>query len=126
LVQIKIKQTLITPKNRQVQKHKWDRQSLNLKEKTNKYQEHLQLMLQEIKEETDINHDWQNIKQEILDAATEFQLARDAMKPNHWGTMNVRQQSTKIMKQEEYVSSGKQEQPRITIGKKGQRPTEPV
>jgi hypothetical protein len=40
-------------------------------------------MLQEIKEETDINHDWQKIKQEIIDAATEFQLPRDAIKPNH-------------------------------------------
>jgi hypothetical protein len=51
LVQIKIKQKLIEPKNRQVQKHKWDRQSLNQKEKISKYQEYLQLMLQEIKEE---------------------------------------------------------------------------
>jgi hypothetical protein len=44
---------LIAPKNRQVQKHQWDRQSLNQKEKISKYQEYLQLMLQEIKEKTD-------------------------------------------------------------------------
>jgi hypothetical protein len=40
-------------------------------------------MLQEIKEETDIDQDWQNIKQGILDTATEFQLARGVKKPNH-------------------------------------------
>jgi hypothetical protein len=84
LVQIKIKQKLITSKTRQVQKHKWDGQSLNQKEKISEYQEYLPLMLQEIKEETDINQDWQNIKQVILDAATEFQLARGVKKPNHW------------------------------------------
>jgi hypothetical protein len=49
-----------------------------------KHRESLQLMLQEIKEETDIDQDWQNIKQGILDAATEFQLARCVKKPNHW------------------------------------------
>jgi hypothetical protein len=41
-------------------------------------------MLQEIKEEADINQEWQNIKQVILDIATEFQLARGVKKPNHW------------------------------------------
>jgi hypothetical protein len=60
LVQIKIKQRLITVKNRQIQKYKWDRQPLNQKEKINKYQENLQSKLQEIEEETDINQDWQN------------------------------------------------------------------
>ena len=54
LVQIKIKQKLITVKNRQSRKYKWDRQLLNQNEKINKYQEHLQSTLQEIKEETDI------------------------------------------------------------------------
>jgi hypothetical protein len=84
LVQIKIKQKLITVKNRQALKHKWDRQSLTQKEKNSKYQEYLQLMLQEIKEETNINQDWQNIKQVILDAATEFQSAKGVKKPNQW------------------------------------------
>jgi hypothetical protein len=79
-----MKQKLIAPKNRQVQKHKWDRQSLNQNEKISKYQESLQLMLQEIKEETDIDKDWQNIKQGILNTVTEFQLARGVKKPNHW------------------------------------------
>ena len=37
LVQIKIKQKLITVNNRQTQKYKWDRQLLNQKEKINKY-----------------------------------------------------------------------------------------
>jgi hypothetical protein len=41
LVQIKIKQKLITVKNSQTQKHKWDRQLLNQTEEINKYQEHL-------------------------------------------------------------------------------------
>jgi hypothetical protein len=41
-------------------------------------------MLQEIKEETDINQDWQNIEQVILDTMTEFQIARGVMKPIHW------------------------------------------
>jgi serine phosphatase RsbU (regulator of sigma subunit) len=42
LVQIKIKQKLITVKNKQIQKYKWDRQLLNQKEKINKYQENTQ------------------------------------------------------------------------------------
>ena len=42
LVQIKNKQKLITVKNRQTQKYKWDRQLLNKKEKINKYQEEIQ------------------------------------------------------------------------------------
>jgi hypothetical protein len=37
LVQIKIKQKLITAKNRQIQKYKWERQLLDQKEKINKY-----------------------------------------------------------------------------------------
>jgi hypothetical protein len=84
LVQIKIKQKLITAKNRQAQKHNWNRQLLNQKEKINKYQEYLQLNLQETKEETDINQDWQNIKQVILDATTEFQSVKGAKNSNHW------------------------------------------
>jgi hypothetical protein len=36
-VQIKIKQKLITVKNKQIQKHKWERQLLDQKEKINKY-----------------------------------------------------------------------------------------
>jgi hypothetical protein len=62
LVQIKIKQKLITANNRQTQKYKWDRQLLNQKEKINKYQENIHSKLQEIGEETDINQDWQNMK----------------------------------------------------------------
>jgi len=46
LVQIKIKQKLITVNNRQTQKYKWDRQLLNKKEKINNYQEKIQSKLQ--------------------------------------------------------------------------------
>ena len=42
-------------------------------------------MLQEIEEETDINQDWQNLKQVILEAAREFELCKDAKDANHWG-----------------------------------------
>jgi len=38
LVEIKIKQKLITVKNKQIHKYKWDRQLLNQQEKINKYQ----------------------------------------------------------------------------------------
>ena len=38
----------------------------------NKYREKVQQKLQEIDEETDINRDWQNLKQAILEAAKEF------------------------------------------------------
>jgi len=41
LVQIKIKRKLITVKNKQIQKHKWDRQLLNHKEKIKKDQENI-------------------------------------------------------------------------------------
>jgi hypothetical protein len=40
--------------------------------------------LQEIKEKTDINHDWQNLKQVILEAASEFISPKGVMKANHW------------------------------------------
>ena len=43
--------------------------TVNQKEKINKYQENTQTKLQEIDEETDINQDWQNLKQMILEAA---------------------------------------------------------
>ena len=85
LVQIKIKQKLITVNNRQTQKYKWDRQLLNQKEKINKYQEEIQSKLQEIEEETDINQDWQNLKQVILEAAREFKSSKDAKNSSsHW------------------------------------------
>jgi len=32
----------------------------------------------------DINHDWQNLKQVILEAAREFELSKDAKNANHW------------------------------------------
>ena len=48
LVHIKIKQKLIPVKTKQIQKHKWDRQLLNQREKINKYQENIQTKLQEI------------------------------------------------------------------------------
>jgi hypothetical protein len=51
LVHIKIRQTPITVKNRQIRKYKWNRQLLNQKEKINKYQENLQSKLQETEEE---------------------------------------------------------------------------
>ena len=52
LLHIKIKQKLIPVKNKQIQKHKWDRQLLNQREKINKYQGNIQTKLQEIEEET--------------------------------------------------------------------------
>jgi hypothetical protein len=82
-VQIKIKQKLITvtvkPKS-----INGKNSYLNQTEKTNKYQEHLQSLLQEIKEETDINQNWQNLKQVILEAATEFKSAKGVRNANHW------------------------------------------
>jgi hypothetical protein len=57
LIQIKIKQKLMIDKNRQTLKRKWDRQSLNQKEKISQYQEKIHSKLQEIREETDINQD---------------------------------------------------------------------
>jgi len=84
LVQIKIKQKLITVNNRQTQKYKWDRQLLNQKEKINKYQEKIQSKLQEKEEETDINQELQNLKQVILEAARELKSSKDAKNGNHW------------------------------------------
>ena len=84
LVQIKIKQKLITVNNRQTQKYKWDRQLLNQKGKINKYQEEIQSKLQEIEEETDINQDWQNLEKVILEAARKFKSSKDAKNANHW------------------------------------------
>ena len=57
-----------------------DRQLLNQKEKINRYQENLQSKLQQ----TDNNQDWQNLKQAILEAATEFRLSTDVKNANHW------------------------------------------
>jgi hypothetical protein len=54
------------------------------KEKIRQYQEKIQSKFQEIGEETDINQDWQNLKQMILEAASEFQLSDDAKNTNHW------------------------------------------
>jgi hypothetical protein len=42
LIQIKIKQKLMIDQNRQTLKYKWDRQSLNQKEKISQYQEKIQ------------------------------------------------------------------------------------
>jgi len=39
--------------------------------------------LQETEEETGINQDWQNLKQMILAAATEFKLSKDVKNANH-------------------------------------------
>ena len=50
----------------------------------NKYQEELQSKLREIAEEKDINQDWQNLKQVILEAAKEFKVPKDAKNANHW------------------------------------------
>jgi CRISPR/Cas system CMR-associated protein Cmr1 (group 7 of RAMP superfamily) len=57
---------------------------LNQTDKINKYQEHLQSALQEIKQETDINQDWQNLKQVILETASEFTSAKGVRNANHW------------------------------------------
>jgi hypothetical protein len=84
LVQTKIKQKLIPAKNRQTQKYKWDGQLLNEKENINKCHENLQSKLQEIDEETDINQDGQNLKQVILETATEFRLSKNVKNGNHW------------------------------------------
>jgi hypothetical protein len=41
-------------------------------------------MLQEIVEDTDINQDWLNLKQVIIEVATEFRLCKDVKNANHW------------------------------------------
>jgi hypothetical protein len=84
LIQIKIKQKLTAVKNSKTQKHKWDRKLLNQTEKINKCKERLQSMLQEIKEETDINQDWQNRKEVILEAERQFKSANDVRNTNRW------------------------------------------
>ena len=40
--------------------------------------------MQEIEEETDINQDWHNLKQAMLEAATGFKLSKDAKNANCW------------------------------------------
>ena len=35
-------------------------------------------------ENTDINQDWQNLKQVILEAAEEFKSPKDVKNANHW------------------------------------------
>jgi signal recognition particle subunit SEC65 len=40
--------------------------------------------LQEIGEETDLNQEWQNLKQITLEAASEFKISKDAKNTNHW------------------------------------------
>ena len=40
--------------------------------------------MQETEEETDINQDWQNLKQVILEATMEFKLSKDVKNANHW------------------------------------------
>jgi endonuclease/exonuclease/phosphatase family metal-dependent hydrolase len=84
LVQIKIKQKLISANNRQTQRYRWDRQLLNQREKISKYQEEINAKIQEMEEETDINQDWQNLKQVILEAAKEFKSSKDTKNANHW------------------------------------------
>jgi len=37
-----------------------------------------------MEEKTDINQDWQNLKQVILETAMEFKLSKDVKNANHW------------------------------------------
>ena len=101
LVQIKVRQKLITVKNIQIRKYKWDRKLLNQKGKINKYQENLQSKLQEIEGETDINQDWQNLKHVILEAATEFKSSIDAKNDNCWWDDECKRAIQERMEQEE-------------------------
>jgi len=41
-------------------------------------------MFHEIEEETDVNRDWQKLRQVMLQAATEFKLSKDAKNGNTW------------------------------------------
>jgi hypothetical protein len=91
-------------KNRQTRKHKWDRQSLNQKEKISQYQEKIQSKLQEMREKTDINQDRQNLKQMIIEAASESNYLKIQRMLTTGGTMNVREQFRKRMKQEKMLS----------------------
>ena len=84
LVQIKIKQKLITINNRQTQNNGYDIQLLNQKEKINKYQGEVQQKLQEMDEKTDIKQYWQNLKLVILEAAKEFKSPKDVKNANNW------------------------------------------
>ena len=54
-----------------------------------------------MEEETDINQDWQNLKQAMLEAVTELKLSKDVKMLTAGGTMNVREQYKERMKQEE-------------------------
>ena len=84
LVQIKIKQKLITANDKTTQKYKWDRQLLNQREKIKEYQENIHINLQEIEDETNIKQDWQNVKQVILEAARVFKASKEAKNFNQW------------------------------------------
>jgi hypothetical protein len=124
LIQIKIKQKLVTDKNRQALKYKWDRQSLNQKEKIGQYQEKIQSELQEMGEETDINQDWQNLKQMILEAASEFKLSKDSKNTNNWWDdecKGIIQEKNDARKK---CLVRRTEQTWIIINKKEQRPIE--
>ena len=64
--------------------------------------------MQEIEEETDINQDWQNLKQVMIEAAKEFKSPKDAKNANHWWDDECKKaiqgkQSKKSMKREENV-----------------------
>jgi len=83
LYNLKLNKSLYQSKQKNT-KYKRDTQLINVKGKINKPQENLQSNLQEIEEERDIHHYWQNLKQVKVEAAREFKLSKDVKNANCW------------------------------------------
>ena len=103
LVQIKIKQKLITVKNRQTQKYKWDRWLLIQNKKINKYQKHLQSVLQEKKRKQILTKTGRILNRWYLRLQQNSNQIKVQGMLTTGGMMNVKEPSKKRTKQEENV-----------------------
>ena len=85
LVKVKMIQTLIRmQKNNNIQRKQWNRKNLQSKEKLKQYRQSLYNKLETMKECEDANIEWQQIKDSILNAATEVIQSEYKKPQNEW------------------------------------------
>ena len=85
LVKVKMIQTLIRMQNNNnIQRKQWNRKNLQSKEKLKQYRQSLYNKLETMKECEDANIEWQQIKDSVLNAATEVIQSEYKKPQNEW------------------------------------------
>jgi hypothetical protein len=119
LLKIKVKQRLIISQMKKKEQIRWNPENLHNKQKIYQYMQLLHHKLQDKHVQQNVNKEWINIKDAILEGATEIITTKQAIQRNTWWDKECREAIKQKNKAREKFYKEKQEVITRIMSRKG-------